>query len=400
MSSVTQPIDERYLARARTASTATARLLFTDNLKLMLTLLVIAQHAAQPYGPTTGSWPVANDERTFVLAPFLAVNAAFFMALFFLLAGYFTPGAYDRKGAAQFLRDRLVRLGVPFVFFSLLVFGPISYGSYAAESTNPLSFWQFIAQRYLGGDVFQAGHLWFIALLLLLSVCYLLYRQFAPPALAEAAPGAPSGRAILLFTLALACAVFLVRIWSPVDQWTHMLRFIPVEPAHLPQYISFYVLGILAYRRGWFTSLAAPIGMRWLWIGLAAAVARYVYSIGAPLLHDIAPVPVIIADGGANWRALVWSLWESLICVGLSVGLLTLFRERLDQQSRLVALLAACSYAVYLLHLWLVIGLQFGLDDVALPPWSKFLLVLVAGTLLSFGASSLLRRLPYATRII
>jgi glucan biosynthesis protein C len=30
------------------------------------------------------------------------------MGFFFLLAGYFTPGSYDRKGGASFVRDRLV----------------------------------------------------------------------------------------------------------------------------------------------------------------------------------------------------------------------------------------------------------------------------------------------------
>ncbi|WP_181923822.1 hypothetical protein [Streptomyces inhibens] len=42
------------------------------------------------------------------------------MGFFFMIAGYFTPASYDRKGARPFLRDCLKRLGVPLLAFLLL----------------------------------------------------------------------------------------------------------------------------------------------------------------------------------------------------------------------------------------------------------------------------------------
>ena len=67
------------------------RLFGLDKLRVALTFLVIAHHAAQAYGPNGGGWPIFNDERSAVLGPFFSVNAAFFMGLFFLIAGYFVP---------------------------------------------------------------------------------------------------------------------------------------------------------------------------------------------------------------------------------------------------------------------------------------------------------------------
>jgi len=67
------------------------RLFGLDKLRVALTFLVIAHHAAQAYGPTGGGWPIFNDERSAILGPFFSVNAAFFMGLFFLIAGYFVP---------------------------------------------------------------------------------------------------------------------------------------------------------------------------------------------------------------------------------------------------------------------------------------------------------------------
>lgn len=68
------------------------RILYLDNLRIFLTTLVVLHHVGQPYGPTGGFWPIANAQRAPVLGAFFGVNVAFFMALFFFIAGYFQPG--------------------------------------------------------------------------------------------------------------------------------------------------------------------------------------------------------------------------------------------------------------------------------------------------------------------
>src|SRR3712207_2769284 len=102
------------------AAHAATRLAYVDNLRTLLATLVVVHHVGQAYGPTGGDWPIFNPTRTAILGPFFAVNASFFMGLFFLIAGYFVPQAYDRKGAGGFLKDRLLRLGVPLLFVSLV----------------------------------------------------------------------------------------------------------------------------------------------------------------------------------------------------------------------------------------------------------------------------------------
>ena len=96
------------------------RLPYLDTLKIVLTLLVVFHHAAEPYY-LDSAWPYKpsnTDEMMPWIWHFLSVNAAFFMGLFFLIAGYFVPRSYDKQGFKVFIQKKLMRLGIPVVIFA------------------------------------------------------------------------------------------------------------------------------------------------------------------------------------------------------------------------------------------------------------------------------------------
>jgi surface polysaccharide O-acyltransferase-like enzyme len=322
-----------------------------------------------------------------VLGPFFGVNAAFFMGLFFLISGYFVPHAFDRKGAATFLGDRLRRLGIPLLVWGVLVSGPLLYFSVDA----PRSFWQFVGGLYPDAVQSLFAHLWFVGHLLVYAIGYALWRQLTRHAQFSAAEmPLPTHLTLLAYTLLLGLATAVVRIWYPIDRWATLL-VVPAEIAHLPQYLSLFVLGILAYRGDWLRRLPTATGMTWLGIGLMAGVARYAYDLGGWRW--------LSADSAVTH--LGWNLWEAFICVGLSVGLLVLFRERFNAgPGRLLSAVAGAAYAAYIVHVLVVVGVQFSLVSVALPPVAKFVLVSLVSAPLSFGIGGLLRQLPGAKGVL
>src|SRR6185437_16973807 len=96
-----------------------------DALRAAVTLLVVFHHTAITYGAIRGCYYREIDPSKslsgILLILFCTVNQAWFMGLFFLLAGYYTPPGYARHGPAGFVRERLLRLGVPLlVYFFLL----------------------------------------------------------------------------------------------------------------------------------------------------------------------------------------------------------------------------------------------------------------------------------------
>src|SRR5499427_2062133 len=81
-----------------------------DRTRTFLTLVVLLHHAVIPYtyfGHTDPKFFFGFD--MIVLA-----TDSFFMAMFFFLSGLFSWSSIARKGAATYLADRLLRLGLPF----------------------------------------------------------------------------------------------------------------------------------------------------------------------------------------------------------------------------------------------------------------------------------------------
>jgi glucan biosynthesis protein C len=115
--------------QSTTAIGTTARLYFIDYWRASLIILVVLHHIALVYGAGAPFYyvePPTNDPLAYaLLLLFILFNQSWFMGAFFLISGYFTAGSFDRKGAASFLKDRLLRLGIP-LLVATFVLNPIA----------------------------------------------------------------------------------------------------------------------------------------------------------------------------------------------------------------------------------------------------------------------------------
>jgi peptidoglycan/LPS O-acetylase OafA/YrhL len=353
-------------------------------LRVFLILLVVAHHAGQPYGPTGGAWPVDDPANSDVLLFFFAINAAFFMGFFFLLSGYFIERSYDRRGAAPFLWSRLIRLGIPLVVFVILVNGSSEW----ANSESARGYFDYLINDYVKGWRFEFAHLWFIAHLLIYAALFVMWRRFTSAPDPNHLPEPPRHLRILIFTVALASVSFLVRQVYPQDTWVRLFWTVPAEMAHLPQYASLFVVGVIAGRGRWFENINRHVAYTWFWIGVLAF-----------LINGMFEIPGINLPGGYTARDL-WDFVDSFICVGMILGLLALFQRHFDKTGPWAQRLAGGVFGVYLLHMYVVIGLQFAILEFEISALSKFALVTVAGSIISFSIVDLFRRIRWLRLIL
>lgn len=351
------------------------RIAYVDQIRVFLTCLVVAHHAGQAYGPTGGVWVVDNVAKAAWLGNFFFINASYMMGLYFFISGYFLVFSINRKSNAAFIKDRLKKLGIPLLFFTLLVFLPFNY--YGAGGQG--NVFQFLTDTYVNKPPIATGHLWFVASLLVYSLIYLLLFHNL---LVQKSGNFGSLRMsyIVIFILLLTLVSALVRLKYPVDVWRTWL--IPVEPAHLPQYFSLFIAGTMFNHAGWLNQLKLKPGIAFF----SVAIITYLANLNLP--------------EAAQEYWLTESIVESLLCVGISMGILSFFRCYGNAMNDFVKMLSDNVYGVYLFHLFIVILLQQLITHWFISPNLKFLLVTLLGITISFGVTSLLRKSPFVRRII
>lgn len=365
-----------------------------DNLKIALTVLVIAHHAGQPYGGSGGFWYFESSDTLVNLGSFFSVNAGFFMSLFFFVSAYFTPASYDRKGPGSFLTDRMKKVGLPLLFGFLVMIPLLMYAYYIHFRGYPeMSFWSYYTDVYFGLADKPAGwtgpswpdmqfaHLWFLEHLLVYAVLYALLRYASGGkrkiAIVKREP--LKTYQVLLFACIVSLATFVVRTQYPIDEWTGFLGLIQTEFAHVPQYAALFFAGMVAYRKDWLSTLTAKAGMLWLIVGLSIAALRY------------ASVLSVYARGGWSILSLAYSVIETLLCISLSIGLIWLFRDAFNKTNVLAGRLSSAAFMVYVIHVPVLVILQYALADSNIPTSAKFAIVTIAGALLSFAVSLLIQ---------
>jgi fucose 4-O-acetylase-like acetyltransferase len=149
MSTATLDKSRPVLTAPDVQSKAVSRLLFVDNIRTSLTILVLLFHLMITYAGA-GSWYYTEGREDLVTTVlgvwFLTVNQAYFMGLFLLISAYFVPGSYDRKGAGRFLKDRLIRLGIPLALYSWVIRPLLAYLDSVRFPDGWPPFWSFHRQ--------------------------------------------------------------------------------------------------------------------------------------------------------------------------------------------------------------------------------------------------------------
>jgi peptidoglycan/LPS O-acetylase OafA/YrhL len=367
------------------------RTYFIDRLRVVLTVLVILHHTAITYGGS-GGWfyrevKDGGTASSVLLTAFCAVNQSFFMGMFFLIAGYFTPSSLARKGVGSFLKDRLVRLGVPLLVFGF-VLGPLAVAlARPAADGSVVSAWA----QALGQGSFVIGPLWFVWALLLFSTGFVAWRMLRKQTAGEAPQALPSNRAWWLAALAVGAAALALRQFVPVGQ-----NVLGLQLGYFASYVFLFALGCAAWRHRWLERVERQQAKYWGWVSLATAPWLFGVAVWAGILQG-RPIDF---NGGLGLPAVVYAFWEPLVAWGIIALLLVVFRKRFDAPSRHWQAWGAQAYCAFIVHAPVLVGLSVALAPWQAPPLLKFAAVGLGSTALSFAVAAMLLRVPGAQRVI
>lgn len=384
-----------------------------DYLRGFVVLLVLLHHSVLAYAVM---WP--GQPRTFRILPapivdlqrwagfdlFAIFNDTFFMALMFLLSGLFVWPSLKRKGSARFLRDRILRLGLPFAVAAGILSPLAYYPSYAV--TNAESGVFAYIRAWLSLDFWASGPAWFIWLLLVFDVVaaglYGLVRRWTANAQVSWSPGMQVRRplAFVATLLVVSALVYIpMELAFGSERWLTLGPF-SFQASRLLLYATYFLIGIQmgasGTESGFLAHNAAPARQWPIWLsaGLAAYVLRLAVIIALVL-------PVVATHRSLPLGLRILSDLTFVLCCGtISFAFIALFRRFAVTRRPVFDSLSASSYGMYLVHYPIVVWLQFALLTVALGPIAKAGIACVGTVILSWGLVVALRRIPVIARVL
>lgn len=369
-----------------------SKVVYIDNLKVILTALVILHHACVTYGGP-GSWYYSEKtESAGAIIPmtiFVSTNQAFFMGFFFFLSALFVPSSLDKKGSAVFVKDRLLRFGIPLLFYSFVLSPFMNYLVYYYGGNHHITFLQFLS-GYDGWISF--GVMWFVLALLLFTGVYILIRRLLTSE--TKIWKLPSVNRILLVAIATGFVSFLVRIIFPVGWVLNPFGF---QLGHFPQYIAMFTFGIIAANSKWLDQLEYSRYKK------SATITAFLILIGFPAIYTFK----FVFDSGLGWfsggfhpESLLYASWEQLTGFTISTALICFGKRYWNTTSPFLTALARCSFAVYILHPLVLISLSLIAKSWTIDPALKFLIVGPVGVTLSFLSGYIVVRIPGVNKVL
>jgi peptidoglycan/LPS O-acetylase OafA/YrhL len=381
-------------------ATTVQRIAGLDALRAAIVLLVVFHHTAITYG-ANGLWyyrevmPDGSPSAK-LLTLMCSVDQAFFMGLLFLLAGYFLPGSLARHGMLGYVKERLVRLGIPILVFGLVI-GPATIA--LGLTAKGIPFTTTLLARWSSGTL-AVGPLWFAVALLVFTAGFLAWRSLAPSPGSEADTPQPryfpSNAMLAIGALATGAAAFALRLAWPVGTTPAL----DLQPGYFASYVVLFAAGCTGARGQWLSHV--PSRQRRLWMIVAAiamaasAVQIFAVRTGGTVHTGTASVSPL---GGWNVHAATYALWEPLVAWGVILGLVHLFEQRFALGPAW-SVLARRSYAIYVIHPPVVVGIALAWRDVPAPHLAKFTITGSLAGLVCFWIAGLLLRIPGINRVL
>lgn len=379
-------------------------------LRAFITLLVVAHHAALAYCPFTPpaimkslaqqpwrlAFPVVDTRHSMGMGLLVAFNDIFFMALMFFLSGLFVWKSLQRKGSGTFVRDRLVRLGLPFIVAAGLIAPLAYYPTYLQSGGHGIAgFWQ----QWKSLGTWPAGPAWFVWVLLVFDGVLALVYRFNPGfgeklgRLSSVAKDRPQAFAVrLVFNSALVYIPLCLMVGP--ERWSSYGPFF-FQTSRILLYFIYFLAGISvgAYglQRGLF-SIDGNLQRRWGRWTAAAAVA-FLASILIAGLSGIVRLPPWL------WQSIV-PLFFVISCAMTSFAAMAIFVHFTRRRIGVWDSLTDNAYGIYLVHYAFVSWLQYSLLKFALPGAVKGWVVFAGAVLLSWGTTAALRKMPAVARVI
>jgi Acyltransferase family len=385
------------LAETRVAPKATTRNLALDRTRTFLILVVLIHHAVIPY-----TYFGHTDPKSWIgFDAVVTATDSFFMAMFFFLSGLFVWPGLGRKAPAKFLRDRLLRLGLPFAVAALTVI-PIAYYAFSLRLHPDIGFSEYWWKTITVGP-WPSGPIWFVWVLLAFDLsASLLYRispHLVDPINRLSLRGFEKPADFFLFMLGVSAVVYIpALLYYGGNRWFEFGPF-SIQASRVLLYAAYFFIGAgvgaANFERGVLSVDGRLAKSSWGWI-VATLVPYCLMWVMIYIKREILGNPPV----QPQWYLAIHSFFFIAFSAAILFAILAYFLRFKRSGWSMLDPMQADAYGIFLVHYPIVLWLQYWMFDYDLPAIVKALVAFVLTVVFSWAVTRALRQIPGATRVL
>ena len=382
-----------------------------DLMRAFVVVGLVAFHSAMVFAPGT-DWFVTDPHSSAGFSVLLLWGSLWGMPLLFVVSGMGVRYALRRRSAGAFVRERLTRLLVPFVTGLVLLVPPMFYVARLSQPGFREPYWRFwldfmnvpsMAATLLprgswtsGTQEFDPAHLWFLYVLLVLTLvllpAFVFLRGPRGARVLGRLAGAAERRPLLALAVAAVPVMAVETAFGPdvnTGGWERVSYLFPL------------LYGFLLASDDRFSTVLQR-GRRW-------ALAVAVVATGA-LLAWTASVVSFGSSLPAGWGALQglagWAWLAAILGFGSALRGRSVVRPAPTAPARARWWPRAAAYAneavlpFYLLHEPIIVLVAWYVVRWQLPDLAKYLVLVAASLTITVGLYELLVRRSRVTRLL
>jgi glucan biosynthesis protein C len=349
-----------------------------DWLKVICILSVLPIHTGFIF--TNSPFHIKNLQLSTTLDIITALWGISLIPLLFFISGMTARYALSYISPGEFVKSRVLRLFVPFVFGLLTHVSISTYYQRLDEGAFSGSFWEWYPQHYQGwfgyGGNFPwwGHHLYFLLALFVYSLIALPLFLYLRGEKAQA--WLPKAAALLRKPL----AVFLLMLPIALIEFTDPLSrngFPRMGGWHMFSYFFFLVYGYIFACHKDFEQVIRqqviplmPVAV----LGAAGAIASYITS-------GMITTSTIICAGLYGWSMLFIALW--------------LAGRHLNRSSKILAYLGQVALPIYIIHQAILVPIAYYVVRWNLSIAAKYLIIIGLSYPAVFAAAEIIRRFGF-----
>lgn len=382
---------------AHAVPTAHTRNVSLDRTRTFLTVVVLIHHAVIPYtyfGHTDPSYWIGFD--CIVLA-----TDSFFMAMFFFISGLFVWPSLAHKVPRVFFRDRLLRLGLPFVIAAFTIV-PIAYYAISLRTYPDVGFAAFWWKTITVGP-WPSGPVWFIWVLLAFdlsaAVLYRISTKMLDPINRLSLRAFDRPADFYLFLVVVTAIVYVPgRVYFGPARW---FSFGPldVQASRVLLYAAYFFIGAgvgaANFDRGLLSANGRLAKSGWGWV--------IVTLVPYGLLWGLITIKyTTLGNQGSqpDWYEASYGLFFVAFSAAILFAILAYFLRFKRSGWSVLDPMQPDAYGMFVVHYPIVLWLQYWLFDFDLPAIVKATVAFLLTVILSWAASAALRKIPGATHVL